>query len=134
MKNPFKVNQVWISVKYPEKSFFIYQIYFEKDVSALQCNNTSFILTVKTNEKLFYEIVKKYQEKHNIKDRTVTNPFCLFGEYKIKSLKQYINKNKCELLCEKKFGVNDWSDEFKTFVTIAEETQTFQKIWKEYSK
>lgn len=54
----------------------------------------------------------------------------------INSLKQYVRKYHCKLLCEEKFEVNNWDmgspeDEF---ITVKDEVKVIDEIWKKYSK
>ncbi len=130
------MNQVWVSEDYPERSFFIYQLWCKDYDDATTCNEDSFILTVRVNEKLFNQIVEEYQEKHNIRDRTTTYPFCIYGEFMINSLKQYVRKYRCKLLCEENFEVNNWDMDFPDdeFIAVKDEQKVFEEIWRKYSK
>lgn len=103
---------------------------------AATCNEDSFILTVRVNEKLFNKIVEEYQDKHNIKDRTTTYPFSIYGEFMINSLKQYVRKYHCKLLCEENFEVNNWNMDSPDdeFITVKNEEKVIEEIWKKYSK
>lgn len=136
VKHPFEVNQVWISETHPENSFFIYQLYCEDQESVAWSNDNSFILTARINENLFYRIVEDYQEKHNVKDRTTTYPFSIWGEFKINSLKQYVRKYNCKLLCKENFEEQNHTtaspDDY--FITIKNENDAIAEIWKKYSK
>lgn len=134
IKHPFKVNQVWVSNTYPEKSFFIYQLCCEDKPNATWCNDDSFILTVRINEKLFYEIVEKYQEKHNVKDRNSTYPFSIWGEFKINSLKQYVKKYDCKLLCKESFETCNFNigSPYDDCIAVKNE-EVIDVIWKKYS-
>jgi len=131
LKHKFEVNQVWVSKEYPEKSFYIYQLYHPDYDDALLENEESFYLGVLINEKLFNRIVEEYQEKHNVKDRTVTNPFCIYKEGQINSLKRYINKYKCELACVEEFKTESYDD---GLIAVEDESTAISEIWKKYSE
>lgn len=131
LKHNFAVNQVWVSKEYPEKSFYIYQLYHPDYDDALLENEESFYLGILINEKLFNRIVEEYQEKHNVKDRTVTNPFCIYKEGQINSLKRYISKYKCELVCVEEFEIEDY--ESGELIAVKDESVAISEIWKKYS-
>ncbi len=85
---------------------------------------------------MFYQIVEDYQKKHNVKDRTTTYPFSIWGEFKINSLKQHIRKYKCKLLCTENFEEQNHPtaspDDY--FITIKNESDAIAEICKKYSK
>lgn len=85
---------------------------------------------------MFYQIVEDYQKKHNVKDRTSTYPFSIWGEFKINSLKQYIRKYDCKLFCKENFEEqnNPTASLDDYFMTIKNENDTITEIWKKYSK
>lgn len=132
LKHNFEVNQVWISEKYPEKSFYIYQINHPDYDDALLENENSFYEAVLINKKLFSQIVDDYQEKHNVKDRTVTYPYCMWKEGCINSLKQYVRKWECKLSHKEEFEITIY--EGGEFVVVEDEHKAFDVIWEKYSK
>lgn len=127
---------MWVSEEHPERSFYIYQLWCKDFDDVATCNEDSFILTVRINEKLFNQIVEEYQEKRNIKDRTTTYPFSIYGEFKINSLKQYVRKYNCKLSCKENFEVNVWNMDSPDdeFIVIKNERKVFDYIWEKYSK
>lgn len=131
LKHNFKVNQVWVSEEYPEKSFFIYQINHPDYDDAYCENESSFYEAVLINEKLFNKIVEDYQQKHNVKDRTVTYPYCIWKEGYINSLKTYVRKWKCKLLCTENFETESYED--GEFIVVKDERVAIDEIWKKYS-
>lgn len=131
LKHEFKVNQVWFSDKHPEKSFFIYQLYTPDVNEFHNANEESFYEIVLINKKLFNKIVEEHQEKHNVKDRSSTFPFCIFKEGQINSLKRYVKKWDCRLLCEEDFKTNTYDN--GELVVVEDESDAIQEIWKKYS-
>lgn len=132
LKHNFEVNQVWISEKYPEKSFYIYQINHPDYDDAWLENENSFYEAVLINKKLFEQIVDEYQEKHNVKDRSVTYPYCMWKEGLINSLKQYVRKWECVLSHKEEFEITEY--EGGEFVVVKDERKAFDVIWEKYSK
>jgi len=132
LKHNFEVNQVWISEKYPEKSFYIYQINHPDYDDAWRENEDSFYEAVLINEKIFNQIVEEYQEKHNVKDRTVTYPYCIWKEGKINSLKQYIKKYECKLSHKENFKTV--SIDGGDLIVVDDEETVVKEIWRKFSK
>lgn len=132
LKHNFAVNQVWISKEYPEKSFYIYQLFHREYDDAVLENEESFYLAVLINEKLFNRKVEEYQETHNVKDRTSTYPFCIYKEGHINSLKRYVSKYNCELVCVEDFKTETY--EGGELVAVEDENSAISKIWEKYSK
>ena len=133
MKNKFNINQVWVSKKNPNKSFYIYQMYFPeyRDSSEL-INEESFILAVLINKTLFNKKVEDYQSTHKVKDTSSTYPYCIYKEWKISSFNDYVRKFDCELLC-----VEDFEEEIQheaCFHYLKDEEDSIRKIWLKYSK
>lgn len=132
LKHNFEVNQIWISDKHPEKSFYIYQInHPDHDDSELE-NEESFYEAVLINKKLFEQIVDDYQEKHNVKDRSVTYPFCMWKEGQINTLKQYVRKWNCKLSHKEEFKTTVY--EGGESIVVEDEREAFKQIWSKFSK
>ena len=131
LKHNFKVNQVWVSQKYPERSFFIYQLNCPYVDEFQDSNEESFYESVLINKILFNKIVEEYQEKHNVKDRTTTYPFCIFKEGHINSLKRYVKQWECNLLCEEDFEIESY--EGGELTTTKYENEAIKFIWNKYS-
>lgn len=132
LKHNFEVNQVWVSDNHPEKSFFIYQLYHpDYDDAAIE-NDSSFYIGTLINEKLFNKIVERYQEKHNVKDRSVTYPYCIFKEGTINSLKQFIRKWDCHLSLKENFETVSYDG--GEFIVLKEEEKAIKEVWDKYSK
>lgn len=132
LKHDFKVNQVWVSEKRPEKSLFIYQLHSPDVNEYHDANEESFYAAVLINKKLFHKIVDEYQETHNVKDRSSTYPFCIFKEGQINSLKNFIKKWECKLLCEENFKTVSYDND--EIIAIENEGDAVDEIWQKYSR
>ena len=133
MKNKFNINQVWISKTNPDKSFYIYQMYFPdfRETSEL-INEDSFILAILINKTLFNKKVEEYQSTHKVKDTNSTYPYCIYKEGKISSFNDYVRKYNCELL-----GIEDFEEDIHKdvcFHYLKDEEDSLKKIWLKYSK
>lgn len=131
IKHPFAVNQVWVSESYPEKSFYIYQINCPDKECAYDCNWESYVESVIIDKALFDKRVEDYQRLHNVKDTTTTYPYCVYMENHINSLKQYIKRYECKLLCTENYSTNEY--DHGNLIVVADEERATQAIWDKYS-